>query len=383
MLLESIKENFEIIYAGFFIAAITFSVLINGLFLRFFKTLGIRNNADGTVIRWGALSKPSVGGITFYILFLLSIASFTVFFTTTENIYPYGFVGLLLSCASGFLIGLADDAYDTKPILKFGIQLLCGVILIISGIYIRITPWDGVNYFLTLFWVIGIMNSINMLDNMDGITTIVAMGIIINTIYKLFYYGDVYNVHLIALTGVLASLAAFLWFNWHPSKMYMGDTGSQFLGIFLATMGIVYFWNDPYVHSSVPATGKLVASAVMTFILPILDTTVVVVNRLSNRKSPFVGGKDHTTHSLAYLGLSDKQVAYVFIALAVCSFSINVMIENFLFDWEHAYSWLFGIYLVLLLSFFFYTTRNKNIHAREKKIKTPSPSDSIVKTVKH
>ncbi len=172
-------------------------------------------------------------------------------------------------------------------------------------------------------------------------------------------------MHLLVLIGVLASLLAFLRFNWHPSKMYMGDTGSQFLGVFLAAMGIIYFWNDPY-NPNMQISGKLFSITVMTFILPILDTTVVVINRLSKGQSPFIGGKDHTTHSLAYLGLSDRQVAWVFVALALCSFSLNIMIEEFLTDWQHFYTWMFGGYFLFLLVFFFYTTRNKRVKSRQR-----------------
>ena len=169
------------------------------------------------------------------------MACYSILFEPTQRLYHYGFVGLLLSCAAGFLIGLADDAYDTRPILKFGIQFLCGVILIASGVYINLTHNLLLNYLLTIFWVVGIMNSINMLDNMDGITTIVTIGIVLNIIYVILFHHDFNNLHLLVLTGVLASLFAFLYFNWHPSTMYMGDTGSQFLGAFLATMGIIYF----------------------------------------------------------------------------------------------------------------------------------------------
>jgi UDP-GlcNAc:undecaprenyl-phosphate/decaprenyl-phosphate GlcNAc-1-phosphate transferase len=382
VMINYLKENNELIYALFFMAAVTFSFLINGLFLRFFRTLGIRNNTDGTIIRWGTYSKPSVGGITFYIVFLLSIASYTVIFNPPDSMYQYGFVGLLLSCASGFLVGLADDAYDTKPFLKFGIQLLCGIILVASGIVINITPWVPFNYFLTLFWVVGIMNSVNMLDNMDGITAIVSAGVIINTLIKLIIYNDISNMHFISLIGVLASLCAFLWFNWHPSKMYMGDTGSQFLGVYLAAMGIVYFWNDPF-HTTIPApTGKLVASVVMAFILPIVDTTVVVYNRLSKGKSPFIGGRDHTTHSLAYLGLSDRQVAGAFIALVFCSFCQNIIIEKYLTDWQHAYTVIFAIYFFSLLAFFFYTTRNKQAKTTASEEKSTTDAN-LLKAVKH
>lgn len=353
------------LYAVFFLVSFCFSLMINGLFLRFFKTLGIRNNEDGTIIRWGALSKPAVGGITFYILFLLSVASYSILFDPTRALYQAGFVGLLLSCASGFIIGLADDAYDTRPVLKFGIQVACGLILVSTGIYIHLFQYEILNYLFTIFWVVGIMNSINMLDNMDGITTVVSIGIIVNTVYRIIKHDDLSNMHLLVLLGVLASLLAFLKFNWNPSKMYMGDTGSQFLGVFLAAMGIIYFWNDPYSTSS-PSTGKLFAATVMTFILPILDTTVVVFNRLTKGQSPFVGGKDHTTHSLAYLGLTDKQVAWVFVSLAACSFSLTIMIEEFLQSWTHTLTILFAAYFVFLLVFFFYTTRNRRVKSRER-----------------
>ncbi len=354
-----------LLYALFFVVSFIFSLLINGLFLKFFKTLGIRNKSDGTVIRWGALSKPSVGGITFYIIFLLSIASYSILFEPARSSYQPAFIGLLLSCATGFLLGLADDAYDTRPLLKFGAQLLSGAIMISTGISIHIFETDLYNYLLTMFWVVGIMNSVNMLDNMDGITTIVSVGIVINTIYRIVIHNDVSNMHLLVLCGVLASLIAFLRFNWHPSMMYMGDTGSQFLGVFLAAMGVIYFWNDPY-SISTPASGKLLATTLMTFILPILDTTVVVINRMSKGKSPFIGGKDHTTHSLAYLGLSDRQVGWVFISLSLCSLSLNIMIHEYLEPWNHFYSALFAGYFVILLVFFFYTTRNKKMKSMKR-----------------
>lgn len=354
-----------ILYSLFFAVAVGFSMMINVLFLRFFKTLGIRNNADGTIIRWGALSKPSIGGITFYIIFLLSLASYSILFEPSQDAYQLGFIGILLSCGAGFIIGLADDAYNTRPWLKFGIQLLCAILLISTGISIHLFNNDLINYTVTIFWVIGIMNSINMLDNMDGITATVSIGIIVNTIYRIIHNGDITNMHLLVLIGVLASLIAFLRFNWHPSKMYMGDTGSQFLGVFLAAMGIIYFWNDPYT-SDTPATGKLFAATIMTFILPILDTTVVVVNRLSAGRSPFVGGKDHTTHSLALLGLSDGKVGLVFLSLATFSLVINVIIEEFLNEWTHIHSFIFFIYFAILLTFFFYTTRNSSLKTRAR-----------------
>jgi UDP-GlcNAc:undecaprenyl-phosphate GlcNAc-1-phosphate transferase len=308
------------------------------------------------VIRWGTLSKPSVGGLSFYISFLLSVACYSVFFSPSQVFYNASFIGLLLSMALSFIIGLADDAYDTKPLLKFSVQVLCGVSLVITGIHIDLFDIPELNYLLTIFWVVGIMNSINMLDNMDGITGLVSIGVVASAIMIILLHRDFESMHLIILVGIFSALLSFLYYNWNPSKMYMGDTGSQFLGAFLAAIGIMYFWNDHYRTGDIaPARQFIMAS--LAFILPIIDTTVVVVNRISRGRSPFVGGKDHTTHSLAYLGLTDRQVALTYLLMSLVSLMFIYFIETQLTEWSHFYSWLFGAYFIVLLGFFFIVSR--------------------------
>ncbi|MBK8845163.1 MAG: hypothetical protein IPO27_00870 [Bacteroidetes bacterium] len=175
-------------------------------------------------------------------------------------------------------------------------------------------------------------------------------------------HKDYNNLHLIIITGVLASLCGFLYFNWNPSKMYMGDTGSQFLGVFLSAFGIIYFWNDYYVDLSADfSIMKRVLTVAVAFVLPIVDTTVVVVNRLRQGKSPFVGGRDHTTHSLAYMGLTDKQVAIVFAIIAANSTIMLLFIKYFINAWNKNYEVIFAIYFIALLLFFFYAANRKMI----------------------
>jgi UDP-GlcNAc:undecaprenyl-phosphate GlcNAc-1-phosphate transferase len=354
------EHYYKIIYGAFFICSVSFSFLMNSLFLRFFHTLGIRDKNDGTIIRWGAQSKPAIGGLSFYIVFLISVASYSFFFSPNQVFYNVRFVGLLVAMAIGFIIGLYDDAYDTKPFLKFVAQLLCGLVMIFTGIYINLFSDQYLNYVFTLLWVVGIMNSINMLDNMDAITSIVAISIVTGSILVITMHGDFENMHLIVLVGVLSSLIAFLYYNWHPSRMFMGDTGSQFLGVFLAAMGILYFWNDPYSQRQAVPQARQVITALLAFALPIIDTTVVVTNRLMKRKSPFVGGKDHTTHSLAYLGFGDRMVASAFAILSFVSLSLLYVMHRYIHYWNHGYTALFAAWFVLLLVFFFYTTRHKN-----------------------
>src|ERR1035437_8252456 len=128
---------FYLAYAVFFLLAVVFSTLINGLFLKFSRTLGIRQNQNQSVFRWASTAKPSVGGFSFYIVFLISVTAFAVFNFTQRPFRIEQRIGLLLSCSLGFLIGLADDAYNTNPLLKFVGQLMCAVVLIVSGVVIN------------------------------------------------------------------------------------------------------------------------------------------------------------------------------------------------------------------------------------------------------
>lgn len=343
------------VYGVFLVISTVFSFLINSLFLRFVRTLGIKNQQD-TVIRWGSQSKPAVGGFSFYIVFLMSIITYSIFFDNNQVFLSKQFIGILLSSMLGFLLGLADDAYDTKPMLKLSTQITCGVILMVTGTTITMSNLDVVNYALTIFWVVGIMNSLNMLDNMDAISSTVSISIILSALAVMIFHDEYNSVYFMIMLGVMGGLIGFLFFNWHPSKMYMGDTGSMFLGVFLSAIGIRYLWNAE------PPTGDLISARnillpVIVFIMPIIDTTTVVINRLRKGQSPFIGGKDHTTHALAYLGLSDRQVALVFWAITLVSLLLVVVMERYLTDWNHTYTVLFSLYFLMMFSLFYYASR--------------------------
>lgn len=337
-----------LIYSGLFFAALVFSLVINSVFMRFARTLGMRDQ-DQTLVRWSSTAKPSLGGIGFYILFLASFSLYSVLFPGqgAEALRP-DLLGLLAATSLGFLMGLADDAYNTKPILKFLIQVACGGILVASGSCIDLFEAQWANVLLTLFWVVGVMNSINMLDNMDGITTSVAIAILIAGLMAMLVVGPVDPVYMVLLVGSMASLTGFLFFNWNPSRMFMGDTGSQFLGVFLAFVGIRFFWNTPNMAGQWEPT-RQVLSAVTVFLLPIVDTTVVTFSRMARGRSPFVGGRDHTTHHLSYAGLGDGQVALIFIALSLLHVFLTFVMFRYIPVWKNLHTSIFVTYALLLL----------------------------------
>lgn len=346
--------NYELTYFLFGCVAIIFSVVINGLFLRFSRNLGMRN-LDDSMIRWATSQKPALGGFSFYILFLVSVIAYVIIFDTTSVFHDIKLIGVLVASTLGFLLGLTDDAYNTRPVLKFVTQFLCGIILIATGTFINFFDSLILNYILTLFWVVGIMNSINMLDNMDGITTNVSIFIILSCILVNARFHDLGNVYLLIMIGVAAGLAGFLFFNWNPSKMYMGDTGSQFLGVFLSAIGIIYLWNAPPGEGLVPF--KQIIVILIAFLLPIVDTTTVTINRLRKKQSPFVGGRDHTTHHLSYFGLSDKQVALFFISISIISLFFNYLIHYNINYWYYLHTILFATYALIVFIFLFYLTQ--------------------------
>lgn len=345
-------------YCLFFATCIGFSLLINSLFLKFIHTLGIRNQED-TVIRWGSQSKPAIGGISFYIIFLLSIIGYSFSFEKSLFFLNLQFIGVLFASTLGFLMGLFDDAYNTKPLIKLFTQITCGIILISTNTYISIFEMESLNFAITIFWVVGIMNSINMLDNMDAISTIVSLSVLITIITDLFFAGDYSNSDLFILFGVIASLIGFIKYNWHPSKIYMGDTGSQFLGALLASLGIIYFWNRPD-FSGTEIWSKQILTSVIIFSVPIIDTTTVFIKRMLKGKSPFIGGRDHTTHHISYLGFNDRQVAYIYILISLVSMALTIYAVNYILKWSYLHIAVYSVYFLALFITLFYIA-NKNI----------------------
>jgi UDP-GlcNAc:undecaprenyl-phosphate/decaprenyl-phosphate GlcNAc-1-phosphate transferase len=348
--------NLPLFYFTYFTLVFVLSMLMNGLFLRFSKTLGVRKS-EGS-IRWSDIHKPALGGITFYIVFLLSLVTYSLFFNSSQSLMHSEIVGLLAACTIAFLMGLADDAYDTNPILKFSTQVFCGIVLIYSGIYIQVFSNIYLNYMVTMFWVVGLMNAINLLDNMDAIASIVVLGALSTMISIILIEKSLTTIFFILMLGTSSCILAFLFFNWHPSKMYMGDTGTQFLGLFMAALSILFIWNGAS-SSVILSPEKRIISAILTFTLPIIDTTVVFFNRLLKGTSPFRGGKDHTTHHLYYLGLNEVQIAVLYSIYTGICLSCVVIMNKYLLNWSTLYSIIMIVFFVLSLALFFIITRIK------------------------
>ena len=159
-----------IVYAEFFVCITLFGLVINTVLLKFSKTLGIREK-ENTVLRWNPISKPALGGITFFMAFLVSTGCYGILFDHNELFKNGEVISMIGALCLAFVMGLADDAYNTKPWLKFFVQIACGLVLIFGSLkvgneqnfIIKIFETNILNYIITILWIIGIMNSINML----------------------------------------------------------------------------------------------------------------------------------------------------------------------------------------------------------------------------
>jgi UDP-GlcNAc:undecaprenyl-phosphate GlcNAc-1-phosphate transferase len=158
---------------------------------------------------------------------------------------------------------------------------------------------------------------------------------------------------IVLLMAELGALIGFLKFNVHPSKMFMGDTGSQFIALFVAFFAIEGLWNTSS-SMEVPAWSGLLA-VLITFTPAAVDTLTVIINRIKKGQSPMVGGKDHTTHHLVYKGFNDYKVWLIFLILNFLSASLGVLviyqIANGNFEWS-----LIGFPYFLIV--FYYLYRN-------------------------
>jgi UDP-GlcNAc:undecaprenyl-phosphate GlcNAc-1-phosphate transferase len=162
----------------------------------------------------------------------------------------------------------------------------------------------------------------------------------------------------LVLISTSAALIAFIFYNWSPSKMYMGDNGSQYLGAVLALVGIVFYWNAvPIEEFQYGYNLKQVIIVASAFIVPLSDTTTVTINRLLRKQSPFVGGRDHTTHHLFYLGLTVRWVGAALFIINTIGVLLALYLINSAGDLNYNYLWFFAAYPVTVFLLLYINTK--------------------------
>ena len=253
---------------------------------------------------------PYLGGVA--IAIGITVASFAALLYSDFSTETFGkALSVLLPAILISAMGLYDDLKGLEPWPRLVAQTIAGVAVAIYLIQNETLGQafnnQALNYIVTIIWIVGICNSINFFDNLDG----GASGTV--AVISIFLFAIAFNqgqslVSALAVVTAGATLGFLIW-NKVPAKIYMGDAGALFLGIIIAVLTIRL---DPEVGPQ----SRALAIPLLLMAVPILDTTTVVISRLSRGISPFTGGRDHLSHRLIRKGLGRKTTAYVLWAMA-------------------------------------------------------------------
>ena len=186
---------------------------------------------------------------------------------------------------------------------------------------------NSLNIFISTCWIVLLINSINFIDNMDGLAVVITGGISIQIVILTYIFSQnkLTDISIILLFTMLG----FFVFNFPPAKLYLGDSGSLFIGFLLGFISILFTWNN----TDNQILSYVISPIVLFFTIPLLDFFVIMHYRISNKLSPTTGGTDHISHRLLSIGFSEKKVLFLFFIYSVVNFILIicfVMLEGFL-----------------------------------------------------
>ena len=248
---------------------------------------------------------PRIGGLAIFCGFALSAL---VFGQINSSL-----VAVLIGGVIMVALGILDDIYNLKPIIKLAAQIVAAGVAVYFGVVIdhitlfgRLVEFGAFSIPITLLWIVGLTNAINLLDGLDGLACGVSAIMSLSIFGVVLIHGDYTSALLTALLA--ASCLGFLPFNTNPARIFMGDTGSQFLGYALAVISVQGVFKLHAVLSFV--------APLMLFALPLADTMFAIFRRIRNGESPFSADRKHLHHKLVDMGFTQKEA--VRILYAVC-----------------------------------------------------------------
>jgi UDP-GlcNAc:undecaprenyl-phosphate GlcNAc-1-phosphate transferase len=247
---------------------------------------------------------------------------------------------LALPLAGGliFALGVADDILSLKPSTKLIAEIVVASGFVFFGHRLQLTDLQTVDTLLTIVWLVGVTNAFNLLDNMDGLCAGIALIAGTALLAGLAGRSDlVPEMRYLAI--VLGATSGFLIYNIHPASIFMGDGGSLFLGLTLAALALGP-GSAEFDRSQVLS---IVAAPVLVLLIPIVDTTLVTVSRLLSGRPVSQGGRDHSSHRLVAIGLSERTAVNVLWVLAAAAGAIGSAVQRFSNDW----AWLLGTTFIL------------------------------------
>jgi UDP-GlcNAc:undecaprenyl-phosphate GlcNAc-1-phosphate transferase len=296
---EFIMENTFHIYVPGVIIAFVLAYLLMPVIIKLAFRIGAVDQPNARKVH--SQPMPRLGGAGIFIAFIVIVGA-TLSLDRT-------LIGILLGGTVVFLVGVLDDIYHLSPWAKLAAQIAAALIAVYCGVRVDVmtNPFDGVfelgvlSIPLTLLWIIGITNAVNLIDGLDGLAAGVC-AIAAITIGIVAWKGNQVVIAYVALV-LTGAIIGFLPHNFHPARIFMGDSGSMFLGFILACLSV----------SGLAKGATLISLCIPVIILgiPVFDTLFAIIRRVNNQKPIFGADKDHLHHRLMEMGMSHQMSVIV------------------------------------------------------------------------
>ena len=322
---------------------------------------------------------PRIGGLAIFFGFT---ASTMIFCNPTKELLTIWIGGFVLVA-----LGILDDVFRLPAMLKFVVQIGAAVIAVVNGV-VRDHISIGGNYVMfgvwripiTILWIVGLTNAINLIDGLDGLACGVSAISSASLFCVVLLNGDLHSAMITAI--LTASCIGFMPFNKNPAKIFMGDTGALFLGFTLAVMSVQgVFKLHTVISFLVPLS---------IFALPLLDTTVAIIRRVAHGKSPFSPDRGHLHHKLVDMGFTQKNAVRILYAICALLGLVAVVFTDTIFDSSRLVKAVLVLILALIVFLFNYLiikSPNLRVHTGlfddEPLPDTPKNLGDTLKEVKH
>lgn len=272
-----------------------------------------------------------MGGIAIFVGFMFSAVLWL----------PFGFIKFFLGAFTIiFITGLRDDLIPVRPLVKLASQVLSASIVVILC-EVELTSLYGflglhglpaiLSFPLTLFTIMVISNAYNLIDGLDGLAG--TVGTLAFVAYASYFYSVGELPWVLLLAALIGSLLAFLYFNWEPSKIFMGDTGSLFLGFILAVTTIHFIDYNYHLPERNPYRFKAsIGVAISVIMVPLFDTLRVFISRAIRKQSPFSPDKTHIHHLIMRMGFNHAQTVLIMLGMALFFLLSGAILGMFLKD---------------------------------------------------
>ncbi len=342
-------------FIAVFLLAFGLTLTLTPLARRWGLRLGIADAPAPRRVHSGTLSR--LGGLALFLPFALTVLAtlaFPAFFpASTDPNESTRRTGLLVGSTLVFLFGLLDDRFDLPAWPQAVVQVLAGLIGIASLIFIKHVnnpftnqPFGGADGFpwpivwlLTLFWFAGMMNTVNWLDGLDGLAAgVAAIFCLVVAGHMLFRAQPPQTSVALLPLALLGAVLGFLPYNFNPSSVIMGSSGSFFLGFALAALGIM--------------GGARMATVLLVLGLPILDVAWLIWHRVRRGQSPYQSSRDHLHHRLLDLGFTQRQIVLAYYAFCALFGILALFIDSRLTKLL-----ALGLLTLFVLAVLWYTTR--------------------------